>query len=600
MGSISESYSSGPFGLEQRFTVSSPQASSSLVLALKLSGSLQPSQVGSQILFRTSSGETLLRYGQLEAVDATGRSLPAHMRLRDGVLTLDVDARHARYPLTIDPFIQQGDKLTAPGENEAEEFGYSVALSAEGNTALIGAPDANKGGGAAWVFTRSGSTWTPQGPALTPREEVGEGMFGLSVALSDDGNTALIGGLSANDGSGGAWVFARSGSSWTEQAELKLNGSETTEEDDVPGRALFGSGGAVALSADGKTALIAPASSAYLPGAAFLFTGSGSTWTQQAELKLTGSEATAEEEGGGRADFGSSLALSADGHTALIGAPGYGFGKGAAFIFTGSGSNWTQQGGRLTGTSEVGEANFGWSVALSGEGNTALISGGDDAGHTGAAWVFTRSGATWTQQGKKLTGRGETGLGTFGWSVALSAEGHTALIGARADNTQQGAAWIFTRSGSAWSQQGEKLTGSGEAGSANFGSSVALSANASTALIGGLHEAGNAGGAWVFQATSSGTVGKEAGKNATIVIQHVKMTPVALLVTVKTSSKGVVTLSGEDLQKVVKRLAPGVHKLRLTLARTAKSLHQHTKKIKLSAKLRTASKTVSSAKQVDL
>ena len=100
-------------------------------------------------------------------------------------------------------------------------------------------------------------------------------------------------------------------------------------------------------------------------------------------------------------------------------------------MFTRSGSTWTQQGAKLHRPSgEIGEGEFGYSVALSGDGNTALIGGPGDNAKVGAAWVFTRSGSTWTQQGAKLTGSGETGAGEFGaTSVALSSDGNTALIG---------------------------------------------------------------------------------------------------------------------------------------------------------------------------
>ena len=128
-------------------------------------------------------------------------------------------------------------------------------------------------------------------------------------------------------------------------------------------------------------------------------------------------------------------------------------------MFTRSGSTWTQQGEKLTGGEEVGEGYFGKSVALSADGSTALIGGYNDNEHRGAAWVFTRAGSTWTQQGEKLTGGGE--LGFFGWSVALSAEGNTALIGEWGLDGGVGAAWVLTRSGSAWNKQGEALTAGG-------------------------------------------------------------------------------------------------------------------------------------------
>jgi hypothetical protein len=399
-------------------------------------------------------------------------------RLARGRVLIEIADRGAAYPLRVDPFVQQGAKLTGSGEVGNAQFGSNVALSSDGNTALVGGPYDNSdtgylggaaglGPGAAWVFTRSGSTWTQQGNKLTPSDEIGDGGFGSGVALSSDGNTALIGG----SGDGAAWVFTRSGSTWTQQG-TKLTGTGEI------GNAQFGS--SVALSSDGNTALIGgdtddPGGTGV--GAAWVFARSGSTWTQQGN-KLTGSG----EIGNGR--FGLSVALSSDGNTALIGGPNDNSNAGAAWVFVRSGSIWTQQGSRLTGGGEVGDGYFGSEVALSADGNTALIGGPNDNLSyypVGAAWVFVRSGSTWTQQGTKLTPSDEVGTGEFGYSVALSADGNTALIGS---NSGTGAAWVFARSGSTWTQQGNKLTGSGETAAGHFGSSVALSSDGNTALIG--------------------------------------------------------------------------------------------------------------------
>ena len=195
--------------------------------------------------------------------------------------------------------------------------------------------------------------------------------------------------------------------------------------------------------------------------------------------KLTGGGA------GGEAAFGADVALSADGNTALVGGPYDNGDAGAAWVFTRSGSTWTQEGLKLTGGGAVNPAQFGWSVALSADGNTALVGGRLDNDGVGAAWVFTRSGSTWTQQGSKLTGAGASGFGLFGLDVALSADGNTAVIGGPEDNNGVGAMWVFTRSGSTWTQQGAKLTGSGMNGPAGFGASVAVSSNGNTALAGG-------------------------------------------------------------------------------------------------------------------
>jgi hypothetical protein len=173
---------------------------------------------------------------------------------------------------------------------------------------------------------------------------------------------------------------------------------------------------------------------------------------------------------------------------------------------------------QLTPSDEAGTGGFGDSVALSADGNTALIGGPGDnptviPNHpVGAAWVFTRSGSTWTQQGPKLTASDETGGGTFGTGVALSADGNRALIAAPGDGQNDegndgflGAAWMFTRSGSTWTQLGPKLTASDQTDidiGGGFGDSVALSADGTTALIGGPHEgltsSDSLGAAWVF------------------------------------------------------------------------------------------------------
>ena len=128
-------------------------------------------------------------------------------------------------------------------------------------------------------------------------------------------------------------------------------------------------------------------------------------------------------------------------------------------------AEFAQQGPKLVANDAIGAANQGWSVAISSDGNTAIVGGYADNSNIGAAWVFTRLGSTWSQQGPKLTGAGESGEGGFGTSVALSADGNTALIGAPGDNFRKGAAWVFTRTGSTWTQQGGKLTGGGEIGS---------------------------------------------------------------------------------------------------------------------------------------
>ncbi|MBI3556644.1 MAG: IPT/TIG domain-containing protein [Deltaproteobacteria bacterium] len=135
------------------------------------------------------------------------------------------------------------------------------------------------------------------------------------------------------------------------------------------------------------------------------------------------------------------------------------FTSSAFFGVTATGAPATQQGAKLVGAGGVGTMQQGYAVSLSADGNTALIGGPNDNTNIGAAWVFTRSGGVWTQQGAKLVGTGAVGAAAQGYAVSLNADGNTALIGGGGDNGGVGAAWVFTRSGGVWTQQGAKLVG---------------------------------------------------------------------------------------------------------------------------------------------
>ncbi len=136
--------------------------------------------------------------------------------------------------------------------------------------------------------------------------------------------------------------------------------------------------------------------------------------------------------------------MAADGNTAAVGGPFDNTNTGAGWIYVRSGGIWTQQGGKLVGKNAVGQSFQGASIALSGAGDTAFMGGPLDDTNIGAAWVFTRGGGVWTQQGGKLVGTGAVGGAEQG-IVALSADGNTAMVGGIGDNREVGAAWIFGR-----------------------------------------------------------------------------------------------------------------------------------------------------------
>ncbi len=518
---LTEWYANGPLGIEQGFVLARPPAAGGgpLTLAIALGGNATAALAGDErSIVLSGAGGRALRYGGLRAIDARGGLLHSWLALEGHRLLLRVADRGAEYPLRIDPLVQQKELRGGPEENEIRgekvvqhgALGYSVALSADGNTALVGAPQDGASAGAAWVFVRSDGDWAQQGPKLTAGEkgageagECGEETgpkaegcaFGRRVALSGDGNTALIGGPREKGpcpgkpapeecrNQGAAWVFTRSGTAWSRTATLTGGPEEGTE-----GR--FGR--SVGLSADGTTAVVGASSDRGGRGSAWVFTQSGGTWT--AAPRLVGQAAT------GEAHFGGSVAISGDGAKVIAGGPGDTAYTGAVWAFANSGVGWVAQGGKLTGAEESGAGHFGQSVAMSADGSTALVGGRLDAGgSTGAAWVFANSGSSWLQQGPKLTGGSEEAsaeAGEFGFSVALSADGSSALVGAPRDAGVVGAAFLFTRESGTWSLEG-KLTGS-KAHKGAFGAGVALRADGRTAVVGAPYEAESAGAVWMF------------------------------------------------------------------------------------------------------
>jgi hypothetical protein len=382
-------------------------------------------------------------------------------------------------------FTQQGAKLVGNDSSGSSSQGLSAALSADGNTAIVGGPNDFSQIGAAWIYTRSGGVWSQQGSKLVGSNALGGSTGeGWSVALSADGNTALFGGFRDNGSIGAVWVFTRSGGVWTQQG-TKLVGTGA-----VNGSSGASQGMSVALSADGNTAVWGGPNDNSGAGAAWVFTRSAGVWTQQGS-KLVGSGAS------GGASQGSAIALSGDSNTLIVGGVADNSFNGATWVFARSAGTWTQQGAKLVGTGHVGNASQGSSVAVSSDGNTFIVGGPNDS-TPGAAWVFTRSAGTWSQQGAKLVGTGNVGGSQQGIGLALSADGNTAILGGNGDNSFAGAAWVFTRSAGAWTQQGSKLVGTGATGSAGQGRSVALSGDSSTAMLGGPQDSSSLGAVWPF------------------------------------------------------------------------------------------------------
>ena len=457
-------------------------------------------------------------------------------------------------------------------------IGNAVAISADGNTIVVGAPHESSAArgingnasdnslynsGAVYVFVRRGDAWMQQ--AYIKASNAGQSdLFGMTVALSADGNTMAVSapwersaatGVNGNQNddslpqAGAVYVFTRSGDSWSQQAYVKASntGRRAANEGDLLADGdQFGF--SLALSGDGSTMAVGattedsaatgingnPADdSAQSAGAVYVFARTGNTWTQQAYVKGSNTEA---------ADlFGYDVSLSHDGNTLAAAGydedgPGRGVngdqgngvnGSGAIYVFSRTGTAWRQD-AYLKGSRSEGNDALGFSVAISGDGNTVVAGAGDESclvgginpqgcdmdkpkdasgGSAGAAYVWVRSGGSWTEQAFIKASNPDL-QDVFGANLAVSRDGNTLLVGAamedsrargvngqQQDNsaTESGAAYLFTRSGTTWRQQAYiKAENADEFD--EFGTSVALSANGRRLIIGARMESGGAAG----------------------------------------------------------------------------------------------------------
>ena len=387
------------------------------------------------------------------------------------------------------PIQQTSPPLTPSDATANAEFGSSVDLTADGNTMVVGGFNDNSGVGAAWVYTRSGTSWFDQTPAkLVGSGAVGAAEQGISVAIAPiETNTIIVGGSADNSSAGAAWIFVRSsggspGGVWTQQG-AKLVGTGATGTNSLRGVS-------VVLSGDGNTALVGGRGDANgFPGAAWAFTRSGSppTWSQQGG-KIFPSDGT----GGSGQAFGAAVDVSDDGNTAAIGGYADGGNVGAVWVYTRSGGVWSEQ-QKLVGTGNTGTSAQGSAVAISGDGNTILVGAQDNNGGVGACWVFIRGsgspGGMWTQQAMLL---GSPTTTNFGIACSLTSDGHIALIGAANGNSGLGPdVWFaFVRTGGltgTWTQGTGPRTATGLVNppiNPGLGLSVSVSEDGHTAAVG--------------------------------------------------------------------------------------------------------------------
>ena len=541
-------------GMEQWFEIAErPSNQQSLTLNIELQTNLDVSLANNQLMF--SDENTRLTYDKLLAWDATGKELPSHMSLESTYLTLHVDDSNVQYPITIDPTLSQRAYLKASNTGERDQFGFSVAVS--GDTAVVGAAteDSNAAGvngdesnnlapdsGAAYVFIRAEGVWSQQ--AYLKASNPGDGdQFGFSIAIDgdtivvgawrEDSNATGIDGDQSNDlasDSGAAYVFTRSGGVWSQQAYLKGDNTQASDnfgfsvaldEDTLVVGARLEDSSSTGVNGDGSD------NGEFNSGAAYVFVRAGTTWSQEAYLKASNTESNDW--------FGTSVAIYGD--SAVVGAPSEdsnatgvdgnesdnsAIASGAAYVFTRSAGIWNHQAYLKASNTEQSD-QFGTSVGIhentivvgapyEASGSAGINSDGTDNSRSraGAAYIFLRTGSSWLQQAYFKASNPNSNV-YFGWSSAITDE--VVIIGARQEHSiasSSGGAYRFVRNGTVWAET-DLLKASNAGNSDSFGYKV--STDADTVIVGAVVEdsaatgvngdesdnsAENAGAAYIF------------------------------------------------------------------------------------------------------
>ncbi len=368
-----------------------------------------------------------------------------------------------------------------------------------------------KNAGAVYIFARNGVTWSQQAYLKASNTDSND-FFGGSVALSADGSSLVVGapqedsssaGVNGDQGdnsvvdSGAAYVFVRGGATWTQQAYLKATSPKNT---DVFGRA-------VTISADGNTVGVAAPYDTEARGAVYVFTRKGSAWG--APKRITASNPDPGDE------FGVALSLAGDGQTLVVGAhlekssattingpenSNTTIDAGAAYVFIKEGDEWTKQ-AYLKASDSAGGHNFGAAVSAAFNGDLVAVgapwANGKNLADNGAVYLFARAGATWTQA-HLITASAPKSNDLFGYSVSLSSDGTFLVAGLRraAQNptaSQAGAIQAFRSDGSAWYPD-TVLFASNPGSTDWFSRSVSVSGDGSIVAVGSWREDGSSAG----------------------------------------------------------------------------------------------------------
>jgi hypothetical protein len=371
-------------------------------------------------------------------------------------------------------------------------FGMSVAVSADGSTIVAGAYyddiGSNPNQGSAYVYRWNGSSWFEM--KLTANDGEANDEFGISLAVSADGNTVVVSSASDDSGKGSMYVFRWNGSSYDQAQKLTAEGGQAND--------FFGV--SVTISGDGSTIIAGASYDDYTysdQGSAYVFRFNGSLYYQVKQLLAS--------DGAASDYFGCSVSVSSDGNTVVVGAHGDDklfTDSGSVYVFRWNGSSWEEK--KFKASDAAASDYFGYSVSVSSDGNTVAVGAymDDDMGSgSGSVYVYRWNGSTWVE--KKLTASDGLAGDGLGNSVSVSADGKTIAVGTPwndVSGTDSGAAYVFRWNGSTWVET--KLSAGDGSGNDRFGHRVAVSADGATVAVGAhwddVGSNSNQGSVWVF------------------------------------------------------------------------------------------------------
>ncbi|WHI47877.1 FG-GAP repeat protein [Microbulbifer sp. VAAF005] len=442
--------------------------------------------------------------------------------------------------ISIDEEVFESIGYFKSGNTDAgDQFGWSVAVSDDGSVIAVGATgeDSNElsefnnaasGSGAVYIFDYGEDGWVYRDVLKASVVESGAA-FGSAVSVSGDGNTLAVGaykenGEDDNFSAGAVHIFTRENLEWTHSAKLRADNHGYY---DFFGRALSlsGNGTTLAVAAPSEDSSVTGISAGFDndyaldSGAVYIFQYSGVEWNQEAFLKASDSNAGM--------DFGSSVSLSDDGSILAVGAIGGNGAKGAAYIFSNS-DGWVQEQLLTAGNANIGD-RFGWDVSFSGDGTLLAVSATLQAGasqdpddlsgyNNGAVYLFSHDGDAWFQDEYLKASNTDEG-DVFGSAISLNTDGSLLAVGSQessagkgfdadaSDNSaaNAGAAYLYKKMDGQWVESAYLKAKNTDAGD-YFGTSIAISGDGNTLVVGASEEQGSGADQDINDADAAGAV----------------------------------------------------------------------------------------------